>query len=99
MSCWGIWMTRINKTDAEIIPVDFKAVAAGETIFLGEYTLSNGDEILCDISAKTGNRMKIFFAKDNQEDVAYWSVNSLRQSDGALGNVKGSVSIASTKAS
>ena len=67
------------KTGVEIIPVDFKTVAAGETIFLGEYTLSDGDEILYDISAKTGNRMKVFFAKDNQEDVAYWSVNNLRQ--------------------
>jgi len=68
-----------DKTGVEIIPVDFKTVAAGETIFLGEYTLSDGDEILYDISAKTGNRMKVFFAKDNQEDVAYWSVNNLRQ--------------------
>ena len=68
-----------DKTGVEIIPVDFKTVAAGETIFLGEYTLSDGDEILYDISAKTGNRMKAFFAKDNQEDVAYWSVNNLRQ--------------------
>ena len=32
------------KTGVEIIPVDFKTVAAGETIFLGEYTLSDGDE-------------------------------------------------------
>ncbi len=117
-----------NQTNVEIIPVDFQAVAAGETIFLGEYTLSDGDEILYDISAKTGNRMKVFFAEDNQEDVVYWSVNNLCQpgepleciadfivgspatkpgtyqlylqaSDGALGNVKGSVSIASTNAS
>ena len=117
-----------NKTDAEIIPVDFKAVAAGETIFLGEYTLSDGDKILYDISAKTGNRMKVFFAKEEQEDVTYWSVNNLRQPgqlleciadftvgspetkpgtyhlyiqapDGALGNVKGSVSIVSTNPS
>ena len=117
-----------DKTGVAIIPVDFKTVAAGETIFLGEYTLSDGDEILYDISAKTGNRMKVFFAKDNQEDVAYWSMNNLRQPgepleciadftvgpptakpgtyqlylqapDGALGNVRGSVSIASADAS
>ena len=68
-----------DKTGVAIIPVDFKAVAAEETVFLGEYTLSDGDEILYDISAKTGNRMKVFFAKDNQEDVTYWSVNNLRQ--------------------
>ncbi|WP_243149184.1 M56 family metallopeptidase [Colidextribacter sp. OB.20] len=117
-----------DKTGVAIIPVDFKTVAAGETIFLGEYTLSDGDEILYDISAKTGNRMKVFFAKDNQEDVAYWSVNNLRQPgepleciadftvgppattpgtyklylqapDGALGTVRGSVSIVSADAS
>ena len=41
-----------DKTGVAIIPVDFKAVAAGETVFLGEYTLSDGDEILYDISAK-----------------------------------------------
>ena len=68
-----------DKTGVEIIPVDFKTVAAGETIFLGEYTLSDGDEILYDISAKTGNRMKVFFAKDEQKNVSYWSVNDLRQ--------------------
>ncbi len=68
-----------DKTDVEIIPIDFKTVVAAETIFLGEYTLSDGDEILYDISAKTGSRIKVFFAKDEQKDVAYWSVNNLRQ--------------------
>ena len=111
-----------DTTDVELIPVGFKTVAAGETIFLGKYTLSEGDDILYDISAKTGNRMKVFFAKDGQKDVVYWSVHNLRQpgeplkcaaeftvgppakpgtyqlylqaTDGALGNVKGSISIA-----
>ena len=113
-----------DTTDVELIPVDFKTVAAGETICLGEYTLSQGDEILYSISVKTGNQIKVFFAKDGQEDVAYWSVDNLRQPgesleciadfivgppttkpgtyqlylqapDGALGNVRGSISIAS----
>jgi hypothetical protein len=44
----------------EIIPVDFKTIAAGETIFLGEYTLSEGSEILYSISVKTGNQIKVF---------------------------------------
>mgnify|MGYP001052432070 CR=1 FL=1 len=115
-----------DNTGMEIIPVDFKTVAAEETIFLGEYTLSDGDEILYDLSAKTGNRMVVFFAKDGQSDVSYWSVNNLRQPgepleciadftvgpsmagtyrlylqapDGALGNVKGSISIVSADAS
>ena len=117
-----------DKTGVEIIPVDFKTVTAGGTIFLGEYTLSDGDEILYDISAKTGNRIKVFFTKDEQKDVSYWSVNNLRQPgepleciadftvgspaakpgtyelylqapDGALGTVRGSVSIVSADAS
>ncbi len=117
-----------DTADAELIPVDFKTVAAGETIFLGEYTLCEGNEILYDISVKTGNRIKVFFAKDGQKDVAYWSVDNLRQPDesleciadfivgppatksgtyklylqapdGALGNVRGSVSIVSADAS
>ncbi len=117
-----------DKTGVEIIPIDFKTIAAGETIFLGEYTLSDGDEILYDISAKTGNRMKVFFAKDGQSDVSYWPVDNLLQPDesleciadftvgppatkpgtyqlylqapdGALGNVRGSVSIVSADAS
>ena len=116
-----------DKTGVEIIPVDFKTIAAGETIFLGEYTLSGGDEILYDISVKTGSRMKVFFKKDGQSDVSYWSVDNLRQPgepleciadfivgppitkpgtyqlylqvpDGALGNVRGSVSIVSADA-
>ena len=90
--------------------------------------MSEGSEILYSISVKTGNQIKVFFAKDGQEDVAYWSVDNLRQPgrsleciadfivgppttqpgtyklylqapDGALGNVRGSVSIASADAS
>ena len=68
-----------DDTDVKIIPVDFKTIAAGETVFLGEYTFSDGDKIWYDVSAKTGNRMKVFFAKDEQKDVLYWSVNNLRQ--------------------
>ncbi len=68
-----------DTTDVELIPVDFKTVAAGETIFLGEYTLSSGDEILYDIFAKTGNRIRVFFAKDEPTDVVYWSVDNRRQ--------------------
>ena len=73
-----------DKTGVELISVDFKTVAAGETIFLGDYTLSDGDEILYDISSKTGNRMNVFFAKAGQKDVSYWSVNNLRQPGEAL---------------
>lgn len=63
----------------QVAPVDLKTAAAGETILLGEYTLSGGDRIWYDISAETGNRMKVFFAKGGQKDVVYWSVDNLRQ--------------------
>lgn len=61
------------------IPVDLKTVAAGEAVFLGEYDLDEGDRIYYDISAQTGNRMQVFFAKDGQKDAVYWSANNLRQ--------------------
>ena len=106
----------------KIIPVNFKTVAAGKTILLGEYKLSKGDKIRYDVFAKTGKGMQVFFAKDKNEDVVYWSVRNMRQpgealnctadftvqrpaepgtyklylkaADGALGDVKGSISIA-----
>lgn len=62
-----------------MVPVDAKAVRAGETIFLGEYTLSQGDRIQYDISAKTGRGMRVYFARDGEENVACWSVHNLRQ--------------------
>ena len=67
-----------------VLPVKLKSVAAGETVFLGEYTLSEGDRICYDILAETGNRMKVFFARDGQKDVSYWSVNNRRQPGEAL---------------
>lgn len=68
-----------DDSEAAYIPVDLKTAAAGETVFLGEYTLSEGDKIWYDISAETGDRMQVFFAKDGQKDTAYWSVDNRRQ--------------------
>lgn len=48
----------------QVIPVDLKTVAVGEAIFLGEYTLFDGDKIWYDILAETGNQMKVFFTTD-----------------------------------
>lgn len=112
-----------DDADAEIIPVDLKTVEAGETIFLGEYTLTQGDKIWYDILVETGNGIQVYFAEDQETDVVHWSVHNLRQggeplkcmadftveppakpgtyklflqaADGALGNVKGSISISS----
>jgi beta-lactamase regulating signal transducer with metallopeptidase domain len=65
--------------DMETIPVSLKTVVAGESVFLGEYTLSYGDTIRYDIRAASGNRMRVYFAKEGRKDVVYWSVNNLQQ--------------------
>lgn len=70
---------RDDESEEVVLPVKLKSVAAGETVFLGEYTLSEGDRICYDILAETGNRMKVFFARGGRKDVAYWSVNNRRQ--------------------
>ncbi len=107
----------------KIIPVNYKTVAEGEIIWLGEYTLSEGDRIWYDVSAETGNGLQVGFAKPGDVDLntTYYSAANLRQegdtlnctssftfrppvkpgtyhlflraTDGALGDVKGSISI------
>lgn len=107
----------------QVIPVDCKVVKAGEVVWLGEYTLSEGDRIWYNVIAETGNSMQVGFAAsgDARLDTTYYSVENLRQegetlectasftvqplagpgtyqlflraTDGALGNVKGSISI------
>ena len=68
-----------ENTELKKIPVNLERIAAGEAVRLGEYTLSDGDKIWYDISAETGSRLHVFFARDGHEDVVYWSVNNLRQ--------------------
>lgn len=69
----------LGEDDSELIPVDRRAVAAGESVFLGEYTLSAGDRIAYDVSAERGPGMQVFFARDGRQDTAFWSVHNLRQ--------------------
>ena len=107
----------------QLIPVDYETMADGEIIWLGEYTLSEGDRIWYDVLAETGNGLQVGFAEPEDTDLntTYYSVTNLRQqgetlecnssftvgppvkpgtyklflraTDGALGNVKGSISI------
>lgn len=107
----------------QVLPVNYKTMGDGEIVWLGEYTLSEGDRIWYDVSAETGNGLQVGFAKpgDTHLNTTYYSVNNLRQqeealkctasftvrppvqpgtyrlfiraTDGALGNVKGSISI------
>lgn len=108
----------------QVLPVNLETMADGEVIWLGEYTLSEGDRIWYDVSAETGNGLQVGFAEPEDEllNTTYYSVQSLRQNDetlrcaasitlrplvkpgtyklflratdGALENVKGSISIA-----
>ena len=117
-----------DEPDVETLPVALQTVAAGKTIFLGEYTLSEGDRIFYDVLAETGKGLQIGFAEpgDVPLNKTYYSVRNLRQkgealectasftvgppvkpgtyrlflraTDGALGNVKGSISIAFAEA-
>ena len=73
-----------NEHNIETIPINVETIAAGETIYLGEYTLSEGNKIYYDIFAETGNGMKVFFTKDGQNDTSYWSVHNLRQQEEPL---------------
>ena len=65
--------------DGGFTPVDLETVGAGEAVFLGTYTLSEGDGIYYDISAETGERMRVFFARGEGRNPVYWSVDSRRQ--------------------
>ncbi len=107
----------------QVVPVNYETMADGEIVWLGEYTLSEGDRIWYDVLAETGNGLQVGFAKPGDTDLntTYYSVANLRQegetlkctssftfgtpvkpgtyklflraTDGALGNVKGSISI------
>ncbi len=111
----------------QVIPVNQESIADGEIIWLGEYTLSEGDRLWYYVFAETGNGLEVGFAKpvDVRLNTTYYSVQSLprkgekceckgsftfaapaepgtyklflRATDGALGNVKGSISIGFAK--
>ncbi len=49
--------------DEETIPVDLETLEGGDRIFLGEYTLSDGDEIRYDVCAEKGSALLIGFVK------------------------------------
>lgn len=106
-----------------VYPVDQESITDGEIVWLGEYTLSEGDRIWYYIYAETGIGLQVGFASPDDEllNTTYYSVQSsdqegekceciasftfrqpvepgtyrlfLRATDGALENVKGSISI------
>ncbi len=122
---WDGWQESVGGKvwHPQVVPVNYETMADGEIVWLGEYTLSEGDRIWYDVSAETGNGLQVGFAKpgDTNLNTTYYSVANLRQegetlkctssftfgtpvkpgtyklflraTEGALGNVKGSISI------
>ncbi len=69
-----------------IIPVNYETMADGEIVWLGEYTLSEGDRIWYNVLAEAGNGLQVGFAKpgDPLLNTTYYSVKNLRQEGEAL---------------
>ena len=70
----------------QVIPVNLETMTNGEIVWLGEYTLSDGDRIWYDVSAETGNGLQVGFVKpgDTHLNTTYYSVKNLRQEDETL---------------
>lgn len=70
----------------QVIPVNFETMAEGEIVWLGEYTLSEGDRIWYAVSAETGMGLQVGFAKPGDESLntVYYAVHNLRQEDESL---------------
>ena len=70
----------------QVLPVNLETMANGEIVWLGEYTLSDGDRIWYDVSAETGNGLQVGFVKpgDTHLNTTYYSVKNLRQEDETL---------------
>ena len=67
------------------IPVEKTRMRGGSWMDLGEYVLSEGDRIQYDVTAETGECMKIGFCgtEHRPEDITYYGVSS-RRTDGTL---------------
>lgn len=67
------------------IPVEETRMQGGSWMNLGEYVLSEGDRIQYDVTAETGECMKIGFCdtEHRPEDITYYGVSS-RRTDGTL---------------
>nr|WP_300819016.1 hypothetical protein [uncultured Acetatifactor sp.] len=69
-----------------LIPIDLETMAEGEIVWLGDYTLSDGDRLWYAVTAETGNRLQVGFARPGDESLneIYHSVSNQRQEDGTL---------------
>ena len=71
--------------DQKEIPVELDSVKGGEYIWLGTYTLSEGDKVIYDVSAEKGDQMSVGFARpgDKRPGTVYKTITNLRE-DGKL---------------
>ncbi len=70
----------------KMIPVNLETVADGEVVWLGEYTLSEGDRFWYAVHAETGNCMQVGFAEPEDEllNTVYYFVSNQRQEGESL---------------
>ena len=78
--------------DLKEIPVELDSVKDGEYIWLGTYTMNEGDTVSYDISAEKGDQMSVGFAKpgDKQPSTVYRTITNRRE-DGKLEISSGSM--------
>lgn len=71
--------------DLKEIPVELDSVKDGEYIWLGTYTMNEGDTVSYDISAERGDQMSVGFAKpgDKRPSTVYKTITNRRE-DGKL---------------
>ena len=71
--------------DQKEIPVELDSVKGGEYIWLGTYTLSEGDKVIYDVSAEKGDQMSVGFARpgDKRPGTVYKTITNRRE-DGKL---------------
>ena len=76
----------LEDSELEVIPIHFETIESGEVIWLGEYTLCDGDKIWYDVLAETGSGMEVGFVKaedtkaeDQFPDTTYYSVCNYRK--------------------
>lgn len=67
------------------VPVGIEKVKDGEYVWLGTYTLNEGDRVCYNVSAESGEQLDVGFAKPGQTspEVRYYMV-SCRRTDGKL---------------
>ncbi len=71
--------------DLKEIPVELDSVKGGEYIWLGTYTLNEGDTVSYDVSAEKGGQMSVGFARpgDKRPGTVYKTITNRRE-DGKL---------------